>query len=128
MYLSERIEREKITIRCVKLPDDPAFPNSYRVTVQRATGGTKVTIPRFVMGSYNFREPFVTEVINVLYPDITDAANYPVFEDWAQNYGYDPDSRKAYQIHKDLLRRARQVKKFLGTAYETWLNDTDNDT
>jgi hypothetical protein len=123
-YLSERIKQEKITIRCFRIPGEPALPRCWRITVLRATGGTKMTIPRF----FSFREPTVNEAVSVLYDDIITASNYPVFEDWAQEYAYDPDSRRAYQDHKDVLRRARLVQKFLGLAYYRWLTETEDDT
>lgn len=46
--------------------------------------------------------PALDEVLYSLVSD-SDAIEYPKFEDWAENYGYEPDSRSAEQIYRRCL-------------------------
>lgn len=54
-------------------------------------------------------------LLDVLYALVTDAEvlNYTCFEDWAESFGYDTDSRKAEKIYKDCLRIALQLRQII---------------
>jgi hypothetical protein len=62
--------------------------------------------------------PELKEVLYSLVSD-GDAVNYGDFESWAENYGYDTDSRRAENIYKKCLLIGRALVSALGTeGYE----------
>jgi hypothetical protein len=46
----------------------------------------------------------------------SDVIEYSSFEDWAENFGYDADSRKAEKIYRDCLDIALKLKNGIGDA------------
>ena len=57
------------------------------------------------------------DVVNCLIVD-SDVLNYSSFEDWAENLGYDTDSRKAEDMWKSCQKIAASVKALLGADFE----------
>ncbi len=55
-------------------------------------------------------------LLDVLYCTLADASalDYPTFESWASEYGYDTDSRKAEGIYRTCLREAAVLNAALG--------------
>lgn len=45
------------------------------------------------------------------------------FEDWAQEFGYDTDSREAYRVYKACLKNARKLRDFIGHSLMAELLD-----
>lgn len=54
-------------------------------------------------------------LVDVLYSLIMDVSvlNYTSFEDWAGDFGYDPDSRKAEQTYKACIDGALKLLQFI---------------
>lgn len=64
-------------------------------------------------------EPNVFDVIHSLLMD-GDAIDYSSFEEWADNYGYGADSRKAEAIYRQCLEYGLKLRNALGdTALST---------
>ena len=59
-------------------------------------------------------EPDAESVLDCLASDSAGVENAFSFEDWANEYGYDIDSRKAEKIFKVCERQAEKLKAFLG--------------
>lgn len=57
--------------------------------------------------------PILKDVMYCLISD-SDAAQYRDFEDWAENYGYDADSRKAEKIYQACMEIALKLRAELG--------------
>ena len=57
--------------------------------------------------------PKMYDVLGCLLSD-ADVLNYPCFEDWAENYGYEVDSRKAEKIYKDCLELGLKMRVMFG--------------
>ena len=57
-------------------------------------------------------------LVDVLYSLITDsdALMYDTFEDWAETYGYNPDSRKAENIYHTCLETGLKLRNILGNT------------
>lgn len=57
--------------------------------------------------------------LDVLYCLVLDAdvLDYSGFEEWADNYGYDPDSRKAEATYKECLSQSLKLRTGLGAHY-----------
>lgn len=56
------------------------------------------------------------DLIDVLYSLAVDSEviDYSGFEDWAENFGYDVDSRKAEKTYRDCLEIALKLRSMLG--------------
>ena len=52
------------------------------------------------------------------------AIDYACFEDWADDYGYDSDSRKAEKIYNDCLAIGLKLRAGLGENLMEKLRDT----
>lgn len=66
------------------------------------------------MGSGIKHGPRTDELLQCLALD-SGALNYDCFEDWADDFGYDTDSRKAEHTHKECLAISKRLKTLLGT-------------
>ena len=50
-----------------------------------------------------------------------DATGYDSdFEDWADNYGYDTDSRKAEKIWREVQSTSKRTRQLLGDDFDTF--------
>ena len=76
----------------------------------------------FSMGSAHTEPPTVEDVLDCLASDASGYMNAGFdFEEWASEYGYDTDSRKAYHTFETVEEQADQLRKFMGDEYETLL-------
>jgi hypothetical protein len=97
----------------------------WKVKVRKDWG---VFTMRFHMGSAFKRPPNVTEVLGALATDGVGYANAKDFEDWANEYGYNPDSRKAERIYRQVGDNATKARQTFGDAiYEALLWDTEQE-
>ena len=69
------------------------------------------------------------EKCDVLYSLACDSESldYPSFEDWAECFGYDPDSRKGESIYRACLEIALKMRAGLGEAALTALREACQD-
>lgn len=80
----------------------------------------------FSQGSGHTNAPTAADVLDCLASDVQGVENTHNFEDWAGEYGYDTDSRKAEAIYKTCLVQAKELKSFLsGAAYKELLDGTE---
>ena len=98
--------------------------NHYKVTL-RAKGKQLTTY--FSKGFGLSGEPTAAEVLDCLASDAAGYENARDFEDWASDYGYDTDSRKAEKLYRVIGKQAEKLKKFLGDNYEALLWNTERD-
>lgn len=63
-------------------------------------------------------KPLLPAIADVMHSLICDAGvlNSATFEDWASEYGYDPDSRKAEKIYRACLEIALQLRAGFGDS------------
>lgn len=99
--------------------------NHYRVTLKM---GRRRLTTYFSQG-YGIKDnPTVVDVLYCLAEDAASIENTRSFEEWANNLGYDADSRKAEKIFKVVERQAEALKKFLGDGlYNKLLWRTERD-
>lgn len=71
-------------------------------------------------------DPNLLDVLHCLLMD-SDALDAGGFEDWAANYGYDVDSRKAESIYRQCLEMALKLRNALGEANLTKLRQAFQD-
>jgi len=80
------------------------------------------------MRGYRAATPKVSDVLDCLASDSSGYDNARNFEDWASEYGYDTDSRKAYATYQTVAEQAKALKHFLGeVVYTELLFDTERE-
>lgn len=62
------------------------------------------------------RKPILPNTVDVIASLVLDAdvLNYPTFEEWAQSFGYDDDSRKAEATYRACLSHALALRGAVG--------------
>lgn len=109
--------------------EDSADMNHWTVTLFDGERRSNMTIP-FSMGSgHNGAEPELADVLDCL---ASDAAGYEnsgaSFEEWAGEYGYDTDSRRAEATFRAIAGQSEQLAAFLGQdAYKALLWEVERD-
>ena len=79
----------------------------------------------FSQGSAHKKPPTLAEVLDRLASDAAGVDNAKDFEDWASEYGYDTDSRKAECLYNICRAQAQDLKRLLGgKAYAQLLYET----
>lgn len=85
-------------------------------TVTLKMKGRQMTVPYFT-GSAITSDPTAVDVLDCLLSDATGYDNARGFEDWASEYGYDTDSRKAEDTYKVVEAQSKKLRTFLGNLY-----------
>ena len=80
----------------------------------------------FSQGSAHKKKPTLAEVLDCLASDASGVDNVRSFEDWASEYGYDTDSRRAEKTYRICQKQTASLRHLLGCdAYETLLYHTE---
>lgn len=97
----------------------------WRVVLRR--GRHQLTVYFSKGYGHNGAEPTVEEVLDCLASDAASVDNARSFEEWAGDFGFDIDSRKAERIYRACGRQATRLRNFLGEQeeYETLLYQTE---
>lgn len=103
----------KTLIACDKyFPGDKEVRNIYRVTI--ANRGQRISF-KFGDSIVNTREGKELEndsILSCAKADyFTTKENYPTFENFADDFGYDRDSREAEKIYKNCLKQAGKLHR-----------------
>mgnify|MGYP001769558210 CR=1 FL=1 len=107
-----------------KLNPDWKDANHYKVTLK--CNGKQLTT-YFSQGYGITGEPKPEDVLNALASDSSGVENARSFEDWASEYGYDTDSRKAEKIYNVCVKQSEKLKSFLGDdKYQDLLYNTES--
>ncbi len=64
-------------------------------------------------------EPELAGVLETLYGDASTVENATTFEEWAEDLGYDSDSRKAEAVYSAVIEQTNRLKGLLGEQYES---------
>jgi len=90
----------------------------------RGQDGT-LAVP-FSMGAAHTSEPDIQDVLDAIASDGSGYENATGFEDWASEYGYDTDSRKAERTYRAVKSQAERFMRFVGKpAYDELLWETE---
>jgi len=105
--------------------EDNLWHNEYTVTVKNNENGERTSFKWY--GSAKDYEDDVIEMsdFNMKYAvaDFFDSAYETYdssFEDWADTYGYDTDSRNAERMYKGHLSQTKQAKKLFKDSADDW--------
>lgn len=137
--LANRISAHRITARAV--PDTDFTPRDdwdrgsrhWKVTLSRpdyAYPGHRrtLTVPFHTGSGLGPKPPKAVQVLACLLLDATGVAWGQSFEDWAGEYGYDTDSRKAEETYRQVIRQTEELRNFLldrDDPWPMWLEQTD---
>jgi hypothetical protein len=127
--MKEFVEKNNVKIAVEYADENKNAPdwknaNHYKVTL-RSNGKQLTTY--FSQGYGITGEPKPEDVLSSLSLDSSGVENSRSFEDWAAEYGYDTDSRKAERIYKVCEKQANKLKTFLGDdLYQELLYHTES--
>lgn len=80
----------------------------------------------FTMGSgHHSVEPEVAMVLDCIASDSAGYDNANGFEDWADEYGYDTDSRKAEAVYNAVKKQREEFATWAGEHYDDFVYHTD---
>lgn len=70
---------------------------------------------------HNGRTPKIDSVLYCIAADANGYDNAPDFENWASEYGYDTDSRKAYRVFMTVRKQADKLHNMFDSKYDDLL-------
>lgn len=112
------------------MPDSKSM-HHYNVTIrfgERYSGHSMKVV--FSMGQALRGAPELKDVLDCMSSDCAGLENSRNFEDWANNYGYDPDSRKAERVYNSVVDQKQELASFLEflgpDVYHELLWETEN--
>ena len=114
--MKEFVARHNIKMVCKRIDSNPHMPdwndaNHYKCKLTR---DRKQMTVYFSQGYGISHEPEAADVLNCLADDSAGVSNARSFEEWAEEYGYDTDSRKAEKTYKVCVKQAARLLSFLG--------------
>jgi hypothetical protein len=114
--MADFVARHNIKIACEWADRNPHMPdwndaNHYKCKI---TMGCKQVTIYFSQGYGVTHEPEAADVLNCLADDSAGVSNARSFEEWADEYGYDTDSRKAEKTYNVCVKQAAGLLSFLG--------------
>jgi hypothetical protein len=131
MNLSDFITEHDITATVEPAASNPNMTDWDRdashwlVTLQVAD--RSMAVP-FSQGSAHTEPPTAADVLESLASDSAGYINAGSFEDWADEYGYDTDSRKAFGTYEAIGVQAAELRTLLtDEAFEALLEVSDDD-
>lgn len=93
--------------------DDPKWrADHWSCTLSRKGHHMRVFYSKGV--GHHGKEPTTGEIIESLAMDASGYESARGFEDWAGDYGYDIDSRRAMRTYKAVQSEAKRLRRFLG--------------
>jgi hypothetical protein len=127
--IQEFIDSRGITMTVERAKSNPNITNdewSTRHWKCMLRYGNKEMFVYFSQGSAHTQEPTTAEVLDCLASDASSFENTDGFESWANEFGYDTDSRKAERIYKVVEEQADKLARLISPDdYETLLWDTE---
>jgi hypothetical protein len=137
--IAEFVTKYKIGIQCTRVPENP-----HMLIDQMAAHfycllslNQKDFATYYSLGSGHghvsktthaliFDNPKPEAVLDCLASDVAGVESTRSFDDWASDYGYSTDSRKALATYEAIQRQSRELRMWLGnTAMDELLYDTD---
>jgi hypothetical protein len=130
--LEQFIEKQQLVMSVRAVRRNPhmsgdQLPRNFECTIEFVGRGYHEPLTvYFSQGSAHKKSPTLAEVLDCLASDASGVDNARSFEDWASEYGYDLDSRKAERTYQICKKQAQDLKALLGQdAYNQLLYDTE---
>lgn len=122
-----RVIRDNVTIKTTgprrEHDDDGWHHDAWKVTLTRK-GKTLATPYRMGTG-HGGEAPTRETVLDSLCSDASSVVNALDFEDWASDFGYDSDSRKAEKVYRECVKQTEKLRKFLGDDFDAYVFETE---
>lgn len=100
--------------------------DAYRVKLTHR--GRSMTLPYRMGTGHHGNPPQLADVLDALASDSAAVANASSFEEWADELGYDPDSRSHERTYRTVVAQDRRLRALLGDErYDALLWDTERD-
>lgn len=99
------------------MDDMPAGSSHWRVTLRYR--GRRLTVP-FSQGPAICEDPSAESVLSCLLSDASSADQD--FEHWADDLGFDQDSRKAERIYRVVQAQTAKLRRFLGEDFSQFMH------
>lgn len=121
--IDEFIQDNNIGIRCDIVDANPNMNDPkwdathYRVSINRGgfvDGPYREMETYFSQGKGHVNVPDLRDVLDCLASEAAGYENARTFEDWAEEYGYDTDSRKAERTYHAIQGQSVLLLRFLG--------------
>lgn len=97
------------------MADDNWQAHHYKITLRATINGKRKQYTTYFSQGYGIdHDPRPEDVLDCLASDASGVDNARNFEDWASEYGYDTDSRKAEIVYRNCERESWKLVKFLG--------------
>lgn len=113
-------QKERLSLRAERCCENPHMEPSAPMDhwCVRLRQGRRQFTTYFSMGcGHNGKKPTIEPVLECLASDCTEET----FEEWAQDLGYDRDSRKALATYTTIQRQTKRLARFLGPAFDRLL-------
>ena len=124
MNTKQFVRKHRVSINNKWSDSNPYMPDSLNMNHWKVTlkhNGRQYTT-YYSMGYGLSGEPTAADALDCLASDAAGYENARSFEDWAGDYGYDTDSRKAERIFRIVGKQADKLKTLLGdNLYNTLL-------
>ena len=103
---------------CVAVNENPNMADfkghHWQVTLYNPRNRRRMSV-YFSMGyGHNGKEPTADDVLSCVSGD-SDCADYSSFEEWADEHGYDTDSRKAERTYNTCIKEGRKLAQFINS-------------
>ena len=118
-----RTNTRRVMYRPAKNSDEWGPGTRHWTVTLRHDSGRTLAVP-FSQGSAHKDPPTARDVLSCLVMDIPEDG--ATFEEWAADYGFDPDSRRAERIFRAVERQTLALREWAGPDFESLrLVDTD---
>ena len=129
--LEQFIAEQQLEMSVIPVKRNPhtgePMPRNFECTIEfEGRGYHEPLTVYFSQGSAHKKPPTLADVLDCLASDASGVDNARSFEDWASEYGYDTDSRKAERTYHICEKQAQDLKALLGRdAYNQLLYGTE---
>ena len=131
--IMDRVAEHGLRITATPADDNPAMQDSgnmdhWRVRLRSKYGRSMSFVFSKGFGHHGAR-PTAVEVLDCLASEAAGIENASDFEDWAAEYGYEADSRRAERTYKTTVQQAESLRRLLDwdtAAYQALLFDTES--
>jgi len=130
--IEQLIERHGLKMETVRASSNPNMPDAYpgmqhSIVTLKAANGASMTL-YFSQGAALKPFPTLAAVLDCLASDAAGVENADSFEDWAQEYGYDEDSRASERVYNTIGKQGAKLALLLGEdGYSALLWDIERE-
>ncbi len=129
--LGEFIQANGLRMRCRSVDENPSMEGSEDMdhwACHITNGNGRRIRVTFSMGrGHNGVKPTLEEVLDCLASDAAGVDNSGGFEDWALEYGYDTDSRKAHRTWQAVCREYSKLERMFGDQLSVLLYSVERE-